>query len=253
MERQIAQLWAEHHNFLGTEMIEEEVQGGGGETEGKPDQMKIEEPLEDETEALSLTGAQETGKEARDGDLADINWMQIKHEVHTKLWHAQSDISMALDTVQMLLEAARQRRNRTDRLNRKQYSLLDSITAEKPLDTVGGEGTGARRVGLEEEPVQAQRQTSDGHPLPLPADTFLSYRINPPKQSNQVVIEQGEFMFTAKEQHIQQACEILSAGSKRLESTVNDTQEDIWQRLIDIRATADSGRLLEEYRKALRR
>ncbi|KAJ1916369.1 hypothetical protein H4219_003815 [Mycoemilia scoparia] len=145
MEKQIAQLWSEYPNFVG---IEAENQSDTNEEDQEKkklndndndneDAMDIDHDEEPSDSVMSGSNDQNEesdipGTKGDQSDVADISWQEVKHHVHTKLWHAQSEISVALDVVQILLEGAKLRKEELERTNgiSQNPSYLDIINKQ---------------------------------------------------------------------------------------------------------------------------
>ena len=88
----------------------------------------------------------ETGN--KDGNDGEYEPAASQADMHTKLWYAQSEIAVALDMTEMLLEGVRKRKQESDasvRGGKAALSILDSITS-RVGGSAGGKSSAAAAV-----------------------------------------------------------------------------------------------------------
>ncbi|KAJ1942418.1 hypothetical protein FBU59_003204, partial [Linderina macrospora] len=185
MAKQIAQLWEAHANFDG-----------------------LSETDTYEPTTASISADPQAANEP------ELDAYAVRAQVHEKLAHAQSEIMVALDVVQLLLANERQ----------KLTEALGSASAiKKKHDDVHVSRSSAANAA-----AAAASAAAPDHPLPLPVGALGTTRTDKVRLAEQQKVDRIKFVLGAKQQQLREAADILAESAQRLQS-VASSENRFWR------------------------
>ncbi|ORX66425.1 hypothetical protein DL89DRAFT_63652 [Linderina pennispora] len=185
MAKQIAQLWAAHANFDG----------------------------------LSESDASEQDTAVADKNPAsnepELDAYAVRAQVHERLAHAQSEIMVALDVVQLLLANERQK-------------------LTEALGNAGGVKKKHDDVHVSRVAATAVASVVPDHPMPLPVGALGTTRTDKVRLAEQQKVDRMKFVLGAKQQQLKEAADILSESAQRLQNVAN-SENRFWRGAFEMR------------------
>ncbi|KAJ1973994.1 hypothetical protein H4R34_004887 [Dimargaris verticillata] len=165
----------------------------------------------------------------------------IRQYLHEQLWHAQSEIGVAIDVVNLLLASVKPADSGNGPVTAAN-DPLSLITAGSNAGTTTITNTGATNATAATSLASTAsvaaaggpNNPATGPPLPLPANSISYTYTNQPKPDLVTQIHQVKLALGAKRKHLHTASQILSLHARKLE-TVIASEQQFWIQALALR------------------
>ncbi|KAJ1964915.1 hypothetical protein GGI12_001112 [Dipsacomyces acuminosporus] len=234
MTKQITQLWDTYTNFQGLSDFDDDEEEGEEENEEVASSPTSDaEESQAKQPAAAAAAAAAASKEATEN--AELDALAVRASVYEKLLHAQSEIMVALDVVQLLLAAEKQ-------------VYTQSLQAAS--------GSGSSLMQKHDQPslpaggiLDASKSTAAeaAGNMPLPVGVLGTTKTGKPQEQEQQKIDRTKFVLGAKQQQLGEAASMLESGAKRLSSVV-DRESGFWRSAFQLR---DRNWVVQQHRQLL--
>ncbi|KAI8323405.1 hypothetical protein GQ54DRAFT_296736 [Martensiomyces pterosporus] len=211
MTKQIAQLWDTYTNFQGLEDIDDSYSSSSSPPSESDAEERPSSLAEEKTEA----------KEKEKPGEGEMDALAVRALVNERFLHAQSEIMVALDVVQLLLAAEKQAFNQA-----LQGSSSSTPGVLKKHDQPGAPGS----IGAAES-----KPAAGGEPnMPLPVGVLGTTRTEKPRMQEQQKVDRMKFVLGAKQQQLSDAASTLELGAERL-ARVAKNEAVFWRTAFELR------------------